>query len=144
MNRNVFFNGAFFVTKIAVGSIFIFTGVSKLLDLQAFSDNIVTFDLAPYIFTNLIALTLPVLEVIFGGMLLFGKQDRVAALGIACLAALFFVAFSQAALRGLNVDCGCFGAGNTHSDVWLGLFRALVILLVAAGLYSKGYRQARQ
>jgi putative oxidoreductase len=54
---------------------------------------------------------LPALEAIGAMALLFNRWKRAGALVCGLLLVLFIVLIAQAVLRGLNIDCGCFGAG---------------------------------
>ena len=58
----------------------------------------------------------------------------VGALGIAVVTVIFFTALSSALLRGLTLDCGCFGIGApSRPRMWLEL--ALDVVLFAGALF---------
>ena len=88
----------------------------------------------PEWFVSLSAHALPYLELLLGLYLLVGLFTRVSAWATNVLTLLFLLALLQGALRGLEIDCGCFGssAGET-SNLWLATARDLGLL--ALGLH---------
>ena len=77
------------------------------------------------------AMGLPPLEVILGVMLITGWRVRVASLGVLVLSIIFAFALGQALMRGLQVDCGCFGSGKPSTQKTL-LALGRDVLLIAA------------
>ena len=61
------------------------------------------------------ATALPILEVGLGIWLIVGLFIRFSAIVSVVLMAIFTIAISQAWLRGLNIDCGCFGGAQSNS-----------------------------
>ena len=58
------------------------------------------------------AMGLPSFEIACGLLLLGPWTRRVGALAVALIVVVFFIALSSALLRGLTLDCGCFGVGG--------------------------------
>lgn len=117
--------------RVILGGIFVYAGAAKIGNPQAFADSIATFQLLPPQLVNLVALGLPVFEILVGGMLIFGIYEHQAALALLGLMAVFVIFLFQAIARGLEVDCGCFGSGQPSAGAaWLSLGRN--IILVAA------------
>jgi len=58
MMRPVIRDWLFVTIKIAVGLMFIYTGTSKLGNLQSFADGVITFHFIPAMFANIVAMTL--------------------------------------------------------------------------------------
>ncbi|RYD27572.1 MAG: DoxX family protein [Verrucomicrobiaceae bacterium] len=84
----------------------------KLRDPLAFADSIADYRLmawGPGI--TLLALGLPVFEMLLALLLVTGRWNRAAVLGMTGLTLIFTVALISAAARGLNIDCGCSGGG---------------------------------
>ena len=109
--------------SIALAAVFIYAGVEKLRDppLQ-FADNIAGFAILPAVLINLLALGLPPFEVASGLLILAPRTRRVGALAVAVIAVMFLTALSSALLRGLTLDCGCFGTGApSRPRMWLEL-----------------------
>jgi len=116
--------------RLIVGGLFLYAGILKLADSQALADSISSFQILPSGFINLLALVLPVLEILLGLGLLSGYRLRACSFGVCALLGIFLIALGQAAMRGLSVDCGCFGSGGTNSSfsLLIALFRNLLLL----------------
>jgi uncharacterized membrane protein YphA (DoxX/SURF4 family) len=74
-----------------------------------FAKNIGNFRMVPRAALNLMAITLPWIEVLAGFMLIVGFWKRPSALLIAAMLAVFLVAIGQAVYRHLDIRCGCEG-----------------------------------
>ena len=122
--------------RVVLGGIFLYAGIMKIGNSQAFADSIATFKILPDQIISIIALGLPPFEVLLGLMLLVGWKARTALLGITALAVVFGITLGQAIARGLSVDCGCFGSGEPSAvKTWLSLGRACLLFLAGAWLY---------
>ena len=64
------------------------------------------------------ALAMPVLEVVTAAGLLWPAYAQGAAALCALMLLTFAVAMAQTKLRGINLDCGCFGAGAEAQVSW--------------------------
>jgi uncharacterized membrane protein YphA (DoxX/SURF4 family) len=78
---------------------------------------------------------LPVVEIAVGLALLLGVFVRTAAIAAAVLLVVFLVAVGSAWVRGLQIDCGCFGTGGEvaagQTAYPLEVFRDGALLLAA-------------
>jgi putative oxidoreductase len=129
--------------RLLLGSIFIYAAILKMDSPQDFADNIAAFRLLPDSIVNLFALGLPLFELACGLFVLTGLFLRIGLLGILSLLALFMGALTLALLRGLSIDCGCFGAlGWLGSNPWVALFRDAVLLGVAVFVYRQRLRMS--
>ena len=98
-----------FILRLALGGIFIAAGVVKIINPAAFASDISNYRMLPHEWINLLAITLPWVEVIAGGLLIVGIWKRTNALLITLMLVVFLVAIGQAVARNLNIECGCFG-----------------------------------
>ncbi len=98
-----------FLTRLALGAIFILAGAEKVFDPKPFGDMVAGFQMLPNEFVNLIAIILPWLELTTGLFLVLGTWVRASALVGTLLSAVFLAAVTQAIARGLDIKCGCFG-----------------------------------
>jgi putative oxidoreductase len=113
---------AVLAASLALAAVFIYAGVDKIRDLLQFADSIAGFRILPVAFINLLALGLPPFEIACGLLLLRPPTRRVGALAIALVSVLFLSALLSALLRGLTLDCGCFGSGPpSRRRMWLEL-----------------------
>ena len=116
------------VLRLTAAAVFLYAGWEKMRAPQEFADNIAAYRLLPAQLVNLLALSLPPLELIIGCLLLTGWQTRVAALSALMVTGIFMGALVSAILRGLVIDCGCFGSGVPgRYGLWPALFRDLIL-----------------
>ncbi len=121
--------------SLVLAAVFIYAGGDKLRDLRSFADNIFGFSLLPPMFIDLLALSLPLFEIGCGLLLLAPPTRRVGALAVALVTVMFLVALASALLRGLTLDCGCFGTGTpSRSRMWVEL--GLDFLLLGAAVFT--------
>ncbi len=98
-------------SRIILGGVFLIAGATKVLDPGALAASIRSYELPlPEWFVSLSAYSLPYLEVLIGFYLLIGLFTKVSAWTTNGLVVLFILALVQGALRGLEIDCGCFGS----------------------------------
>ena len=124
------------VARLLLAAVFIYAAWSKLQDPALFSDVIKSYKLVPSLLAGWMALVLPPLEMIAGVMLLVSKWSREAALVISGMLVVFIVGLAQAWVRGLEIDCGCFGSSEPGSapPLWLDIIRDLGLLLASGWL----------
>ena len=95
--------------RLALGGVFIFAGVVKIINPAHFAADVGNYRLLAREWVNLFAITLPWIETLAGLLLVAGIWKRASALLIAAMLAVFLIAIGQAVARGLNINCGCFG-----------------------------------
>jgi putative oxidoreductase len=123
------------VSRVVLGGVFLVAGATKFSVPGSLAASIRSYELPlPEWFVSLSAHALPYLEVMLGIYLLVGLFTKVSAWTTNVLTMVFFLALVQGALRGLQIDCGCFGssAGKT-SNLWLAAARDVGLL--ALGLH---------
>ena len=117
---------------------FIYAGFEKLQDPLDFADIIAGFGILPGAFINQFALALPPFEIVCGLLLLWPPTRRVGALAIALLSVMFFAALMSALLRGLTLDCGCFGSGApSRPRMWIELGLNVVLVVGSLLIYLR-------
>ncbi len=136
--------------RFALSAVFVYAGLSKLRDPQAFAESIASFRLLPPALVNPAAMTLPPLEILAAALALSGGWIRRS--GAFCLLAtliVFSLALASALFRGLSVDCGCFGADrldvlNPTKNLWIAFLRDAVLIALAWTLYTDAKKTPRQ
>lgn len=101
-----------------LGLVFVWAATSKIHDLPAFVESIDNFHAIPPAWSPYLALAVPCFEVVVAGALFIGYGRRGAGLVAMGMLVLFTAAMIQALVRGINLDCGCFGS-STPSHVGL-------------------------
>jgi len=99
------------VARVVVGGVWVIAGALKLPDPAGNVRSVRAYQLLPEAVVPLVGHTLPLLEVLVGGCLLLGLLTRLSAVLSALMLLAFVVGISSAWARGLQIDCGCFGAG---------------------------------
>lgn len=99
------------VCRVIVGGLFLYAGIVKALDPRAFAGEIAAYRLFPYGLNLLIAATLPWIEIVSGGLVLGGRKLLPAAAVLLALETVFALVLISGIVRGLTIDCGCFGSG---------------------------------
>jgi len=131
-------NYAVLAVSIAVAAVFIYAGIDKIRDPLQFADSTAAFAILPAVLINLLALGLPPFEVACGVLLLAPPTRRVAALAVAVISVMFFTALGSTLLRGLTLDCGCFGVGApSRPRMWLELALDVALFSIALFVYLR-------
>ena len=95
--------------RIAVGLVMLAAALGKIGDTTAFASQIHHYRLIPAGADNLLAMTLPWVELLAGLALVLGVRARSGAWLAAAMMVGFTLAVSLAVARGLDIECGCFG-----------------------------------
>ena len=96
------------LSQLVLGGVFIFAGLSKITDVKSFDDSIRNYKLLPGILVTLTSFILPVLEIIFGSLLVLNIRTRLSAIVLSSFLIIFIIALFSAFVRGININCGCF------------------------------------
>ncbi|OYN92076.1 hypothetical protein CGZ91_00715 [Parenemella sanctibonifatiensis] len=98
--------------RIWVGAVFLWAGAVKIPALEEFVISVRAYQILPLELTRPVAYVLPFVEVAIGLMLIVGIFHRLAGATTAFLLVVFMVAIISVWVRGIAVDCGCFGGGG--------------------------------
>jgi putative oxidoreductase len=135
---------AVLAVSVAMAAVFIYAGIDKIRDPLQFADSIAAFAILPAVFINLLAIGLPPFEIASGLLLLGPRTRRVGALAVAVITVMFLAALASALLRGLTLDCGCFGAGApSRPRMWLELGLDALLFWAALFVYLRSIARVR-
>ncbi len=95
------------IVRLIVGFMFIFAAIAKIGDPALFAKEINNYNLVPQIIANLMAITLPWVELACGIFLLSGIRQKANSLVSITLYTVFTIAILLAMLQGLSINCGC-------------------------------------
>ena len=129
-----------FLLRIILGGIFIYAAAGKMLYPAEFSEDIANYQLVPVMFTNLIAITLPWVELVAGLLLLNGFKTKSGNLIIFLLVCVFSFGAVQAMVRGLDINCGCFTEASRRVGlIFLAEEVALFLMCICIFFFDKGF-----
>lgn len=121
------------VARLLIGGLFIYASFHKVIDPEAFAQSVRNYLILPPEWTNIVALTLPWIELLVGVFLIIGFQTRPSALIVSGLMCVFIGALSYAYYIGLDINCGCFSSSSSAEGriTVLTLLRDSILLPVA-------------
>jgi uncharacterized membrane protein YphA (DoxX/SURF4 family) len=93
-----------------LGFVFLLACQHKIAQPEAFAVDVATYGILPLSLVNLMAITLPWLELSAGIMLVVGFRARAAALMVFGMMVMFIIALAIALAQGLDMACGCFAS----------------------------------
>jgi len=126
-----------FIVRVVLGGLFIFAGITKIYDPATFATELDRYQLLPWKICVAAAHYLPWVEFLSGLCLFLKAFERGALLLITLLLSVFTLALASALVRGLNIDCGCFGQVFASTGTILPISRNLVLLLLAGILWTR-------
>lgn len=130
------------ILRWAVAGVFIYAGFMKIVAPQNFADSISSFVILPDRWISPVALFLPPFEILLALTIVTGIERRPALLGIVTLMAVFMGCLASACVRGIAIDCGCFGSEEPSvAAAWLALLRDIPVLAAALWLCWIEYLQ---
>ncbi len=118
------------LSRLLLGGVFLFAAIPKIEDPARFAEDIRAYEILPYWAVNGSAILLPAIELLLAGCLILGIWTRSAAAGINALLLLFIGAIASTIVRGLEIDCGCFGEAVEESTGWGVILRDLLFLVL--------------
>lgn len=101
------------MARLVLGVVLIWAGVAKVTSPALSARAVRAFQILPYDVAGYVGYALPVLEILIGLLVVAGLFTRLSAVVGGLLMAAFIIGISSAWIRGLSIDCGCFGGGGT-------------------------------
>ena len=129
------------IVGLLVGAVFVFAGLSKIVDLQPlrfldpmdFARDIDNYKILPWAISVRLAFYLPWLEMICGLALIFRRLFSDALALLLALLLVFIGASIAAKMRGIDISCGCFGhVGDQLSFAWHMVLDFVIFAAVSA------------
>jgi putative oxidoreductase len=87
------------VCRMILGIVFIFAAITKAYEPDGFAQSMINF----------LAIILPWIELSAGLLLIFGVSVKENSVILSALLFVFIIAIAISLVRGLDIDCGCFG-----------------------------------
>ena len=127
--------------RLSVAALFLFAAISKLVDPSLFAQQIGNYQLTPWPATAVLSVFLPALELCVGTCLLLRRWESGALVWVAIMLMMFSAALLSAIVRGLSIDCGCFGRSVENTGTLWPLIRNLAFLAVTGVLWFSRRRE---
>jgi len=130
------------LSRLLVGGMYIAASFYKIIEPASFAKSIWQYHMVPGSLINLMALILPWLELLIGLAIIFGLAYRGAIWWANLLLVIFIVALAATIVRGIDIDCGCFKAGQSATGpAWTALLFDFGALLFAVHLWLSRSRK---
>ena len=94
--------------RVILGVILIYASIDKIVHPAEFAKAIGNYNVLPFGLENLLGIVLPILELLVGICLILGIMLDGSAILTAGMMTVFIIALSQAMIRGIDINCGCF------------------------------------
>jgi uncharacterized membrane protein YphA (DoxX/SURF4 family) len=125
--------------RLTLGIVLLLAGYLKAINPQKSAMAVRAYELLPISIANFFGYILPWFEIGVGALLILGVTVRISAILGGFTMLMFIVAISQAWVRGLSIDCGCFGGGGAvdpdQTKYLEEILRDFGLLLMAFFLY---------
>jgi uncharacterized membrane protein YphA (DoxX/SURF4 family) len=122
--------------RLVLGGVFIYAAILKMRSPQDVADSMASFHLVPNPLIDLWALGLPLFELTSGLCLVTGYFCRIGLFSIMAMLTMFLGAIASTLIRGIQINCGCFGTDSVgDADPWIAVSRDMLLLLCAAYAY---------
>lgn len=122
------------VSRIVIAFVFIYAGAEKISDPNSFSQAIYNYRIFPNEMINIFAIILPWIELVSGILLLFGISVKENSAIIGTLLLVFILLIGISMIRGLDINCGCFGKGTPVG--WRKIGENTLMLILALALIA--------
>ncbi len=132
------FKFSVFVVRLLLGLVFLYASVDKIIYPAAFAEVVHNYRLLPDFLINITAIVLPWIEFLLGLLLISGLWLPGVSFLSTLLMASFFAAIVFNAVRGLDVQCGCFTLSTDHNAqtrmAWY-IIRDLLFVILSVYLF---------
>ncbi|MFH1562560.1 MAG: MauE/DoxX family redox-associated membrane protein [Nitrospirota bacterium] len=129
------------IFRLFLGVLFVWASWDKILHPDQFAEAISNYKLLPNFAINLFAVVLPWIEFVTGLLLISGFQSKSSSFLILCLLTFFTLVIGITLLRGLDIECGCFGTNQGRKIALTTLIEDIFFLLMALQVFfcDKGF-----
>jgi uncharacterized membrane protein YphA (DoxX/SURF4 family) len=119
--------------RVFLGGFYLVAGAVKVGDPGKFAEAVANYRLLPHELINIVAVTLPWVEIVAGSFLIVGIWFTASAWLINAMTMVFIAAIGSAVARGLSIECGCFGTKGGREVGLIAIAQDLGLL--ACGLW---------
>jgi len=127
-----------------LGATFLYSSYGKILAPAEFAKIIYGYGLLPAALINVIAIIVPLLELVVALALILGIYPRSAAIVVNALLAAFIISISINLIRGHEFNCGCFALQNSGRQVSSSVTVLRDFVFLALGMQVFLYKNPRR
>jgi len=130
--------------RVILGVILIYASIDKIVHPAEFAKAIGNYNVLPFGLENLLGIVLPILELLVGICLVLGIMLDGSAIIAAGMMTVFIIALSQAMIRGIDINCGCFKVTVENGGHQVGIRRIIedfLFLGMSLVVLSRGERK---
>ena len=130
--------------RVILGVILVYASIDKIVHPAEFAKSIGNYNVLPFGLENLLGIILPVLELLVGSCLILGIMLDGSAIITAGMMTVFIIALSQAMIRGIDINCGCFKVTIENGGHQIGIRRIIedfLFLGMSIMVLSRGQRK---
>lgn len=132
------------LSRLLLGAVFLYASFDKIANPGAFAKAVYNYQMLPDSTVNLVAVTLPWIELLLGVCLIAGFWLPGATILCTGLLILFVSAMAYNEIRGLDVHCGCFSTEPAEgSDGFPPLIRDSLFIVVSGFLTARVFFSRR-
>ena len=127
------------VIRIIFGMVFLYSGIIKFIDLDAFAIALGKFKLLSESQHYILVYTIPIAEILLGLLLILNIKTHMTSQIITFMVALFTAVIIAKIYEGEEISCGCFG--NLTEDVidYKTVLRNFILIMIGISLTSFYY-----
>ena len=104
------------LARLVLGGVWLWAGLAKLPHPNASVSAVRAYQLIPTGMAETLGRVLPMLEIVVGACLVLGLLVRVSGAVSALMLVAFVVGIVSVWVRGIEIDCGCFGSGGPNPN----------------------------
>ena len=126
--------------RLFLGFLFVAAAIDKIALPDEFAKNVANYHIPPFELTNIVALTLPWIELVAGLLMVFGVRVKASSVVIGGMLVLFIILIASAMIRGYNIACGCFSqSASATAELttvgWKKIFEDIGLLVLSIYLF---------
>jgi peroxiredoxin len=120
------------VLRFVYGTIFLFSGALKILDVFSFANSLNAFRILPPALVSSVAIVIPIIEIVLGASIICGFRTALMSALTAFMLALFTGVVAEKLIEGARISCGCFGPLSGDDLTEMTLVRNIILCLCGA------------
>lgn len=131
VDRSIAARVSIWAARLAVAITFVVAAVPKAIDLEAFAVDIRNYQVFPEWSLHVLAAVVPMVEIVGAAAIVSGRERwvRAGAVVLGGLTLAFVALVASVLVRGIDLQCGCFGHDEAAASVgWPTLVRDLLLL----------------